>query len=113
MASDTELKNLIKNKNTAAFISATALVLAAVVLWPYGYYILLRWIVSIAAFFTAYVANKLDKTDNPLWTWPFMLVGFLFNPIAPVYLDRETWQVIDIAVALAFLISIFKMKADE
>jgi hypothetical protein len=29
------------------------------------------------------------------WTWIFGVLAVLFNPIAPVYLQRATWQIID------------------
>jgi hypothetical protein len=38
------------------------------------------------------------------------VIAILFNPIAPVYLDKGTWVVIDLIVAALFLISIFKIK---
>ena len=40
----------------------------------------------------------------------FALVAILFNPLAPVYLSRETWQPIDIAVAVLFLAAIPLVK---
>lgn len=105
-----ELKNLISNKNIAAGIAAAALVLAAIILFPYGYYILLRWIVAVSSVFTAYVASQLNRIG---WMWLFVLVALLFNPIAPVYLDRETWQIIDFVAAGLFVSSIFFMKGSQ
>ena len=32
----------------------------------------------------------------------FAAIAVLFNPIAPVYLSRGTWAVLDLAGALAF-----------
>jgi len=29
------------------------------------------------------------------WTWIFAVLAVLFNPIAPVHLQRATWQVVD------------------
>jgi len=110
LESDKELKELINNKNIAAWISVVALIPAAVVLWPYGYYTLLRWVITITASFVAYTANQLNRSG---WMWAFVIVALLFNPIAPVHLDRETWVVIDLIVAAIFLISIFKVKNHE
>ena len=36
-------------------------------------------------------------------TWLFVGIALLFNPLAPVYLDRGTWRPLDIACGLAFL----------
>jgi hypothetical protein len=29
------------------------------------------------------------------WTWVFGLLAVLFNPLAPVHLQRATWQIVD------------------
>jgi hypothetical protein len=36
-----------------------------------------------------------------------------FNPIMPIYLRRETWEVIDLAVAIILLISLFFIKGKK
>jgi hypothetical protein len=67
---------------------------------PYGYYTFLRWATTIAALFVAWVAWD----SGQQWaTWPFLAIAILFNPIAPVYLDRETWRPIDVVAAVCFL----------
>jgi len=100
-------KETIGYKNIAAGISAFMLFLAIAKL-PYGYYILLRWVVTISALFSAWVAyNSEDKF------WPFLMGGIaiLFNPIIPVYLTKEIWVVIDFIIAIVFLISILTGKS--
>jgi uncharacterized membrane protein len=77
---------------------------------PYGYYQILRWVVAGVAGYSAYLAYK-DK--NKLWTWIFGIVAVLFNPIAPIYLDRETWSVINIIVAGIFLVDIIKNHSNK
>jgi hypothetical protein len=67
---------------------------------PYGYYTFLRWAVSIAAIVVAWVAWH----SAVQWaTWAFVGIAILFNPLAPVYLQRSTWRPIDILCGLAFL----------
>jgi Family of unknown function (DUF6804) len=29
------------------------------------------------------------------WTWIFAVLAVLFNPLAPFYVQRQTWQIID------------------
>ena len=77
------------------------MLIGAVFEFDYSYYILLRWVVSIAAIYVAYVGLKHDK----LWvTLSFGFIGILFNPIAPVHLDRESWMPIDLALGAIFLL---------
>lgn len=76
-------------------------------LWGYGYYVLLRWVVTGTALFVLWAAYELKETK---WIWIMGLIALLFNPIAPIYLDKNTWVIIDFIVAGIFLISIFKTK---
>ena len=99
-------KETIQYKNIIAGISAFMLFLAIAKL-PYGYYTLLRWIVTINALFSVWVAYNSEDTF-----WVFLMGGIaiLFNPIIPVYLTKEIWVIIDVIVAILFLVSIFKIK---
>ena len=83
------------------------LLLAIPPIWPYGYYTLLRWVVCGTSAFIAFMAYELDKK---FWLWLIGLVAVLFNPIIPVYLDKETWVVIDLVVAVVIFISIWFLK---
>lgn len=69
-------------------------------LWPYGYYILLRWTVSISALLLTYKYYGLKKH---LLMIVFGVISILFNPIAPIYLNKELWIIIDFIVAGLFL----------
>jgi hypothetical protein len=84
-------------------ILAIALLLFAVGNHPYGYYQIMRWVVTITAFYNAY---KFSETHLDGWKWVFIAVGILFNPIFPVYLDKSTWAPIDIVVASIFIASL-------
>jgi hypothetical protein len=101
-------KETTKYKNIASLITIVMLLLAIPYgVWPYGYYILLRWVVTGTALFVLWTAYDSKKTP---WLWIMGVVALLFNPIAPIYLDKDTWVVIDFIVAGLFLISIFKIK---
>jgi len=100
------MKEVIQNKNTASKISAVMLLIAILPL-PYGYYILLRWIISSSAIFLAWVANELGKK---FWLFLMIIIVLLFNPIAPIHLDKGTWVIIDLIVAILFFTSINKIK---
>jgi len=103
-------KEIIKYKNIVSIISIVILLLAIPPIWPYGYYILLRWVVTASAIFLVWIAYNLKKT---FWLFLMGIIALLFNPIAPIHLDKETWIVIDLIVATIFLVSIFKIKIYE
>jgi len=103
-------KEIIKYKNIASAISIIMLLLAIPTFWAYGYYVLLRWVVTISAVFLLSLAYESKKT---FWFFSMGIVAILFNPIIPVHLDKETWVMIDFITAILFLISISKIKNYE
>jgi hypothetical protein len=102
-------RELIKYKNIASII-VIAMILLAIPsgIWPYGYYIFLRWVVTGVTLFVLWAAYELEKKT---WLWIMGVIAILFNPIAPIYLDKRTWVVIDFIAAIIFIVSIFKIKA--
>jgi hypothetical protein len=63
---------------------------------PYGYYTFLR----IAIFgFCAVVAFFGFTEKSHVWGLAFLLLAILFNPIIPVYLNRQTWFWLDVGAA--------------
>lgn len=79
-------------------------------LWPYGYYVVLRWIVSISA---GYIAYKYYEQKVQSWTIVFGIITILFNPIAPIYLDKSTWVIFDFLTAILFLYPFFTLKNEK
>jgi len=74
--------------------------------WPYGYFILQRWIVTISSIII------LIKAFDQNIDWAkiaFILIAILFNPIAPIHLTREIWIPIDIVSGILFLFGYFKI----
>lgn len=101
-------ENLVRYKNTMSGIAIVMLLLAIPSgLWAYGYYVILRWVVTIAALFVLWVAHTLKKN---VWVGIMAIVAILFNPIYPVYLDKGTWVIINLMAAVLFLVSMFKIK---
>ena len=84
------------------FLSAATLFLLGAVFghWPYGYYQLLRWIVCTAA---SVMALKAHSSDAKAWVVCFVVMAILFNPIAPISLDRATWVWVDLLAAVLLL----------
>ena len=69
-----------------------------------GYYQILRWAVSIGAVIWALQFN--NKNQGLFIT--FCIIAILFNPMAPVYLNRGLWQIIDFITAIIFIIPLIK-----
>ncbi len=91
---------------------ASILLLLALLSWPYGYYTFLKIVVTIiSAYYANYLyENKLAETLK-FWFWGLIFIAILFNPILPIYLDRETWGFIDILAAIFFAWMILKGNA--
>jgi len=100
-------KEIIQYKNIVSVVAIIMLLLAIPDIWPYGYYVVLRWVVAASALFLIWVSYELEKR---IWLVPMAIIAILFNPIVPIHLDKETWVIIDFVVAIFFLISIFGIR---
>ena len=79
------------------------MLLGAIAEWPYGYYILLRWITCITSILVVFQAFE----KNIDWTKVvFIVIAILFNPLAPIYLSRSIWIPLDIITAIIFIYAI-------
>ena len=85
----------------------------AMLLWalypdnPYGYYILLRWIVCPCFAFAAVQAFKLEKI---ILVWVLGVTAAIYNPIIPLHLNRGLWSVLKFAGIVAGSWSVFVFK---
>ena len=87
-------------------VVSVLMLMLALLDWPYGYYILLRFIVCGSAVFIALLSYEAEKQ----WLmWIAIFAALLFNPFIRVHLDREVWAVIDVVCAILFLFPIFKL----
>ena len=82
-------------------LSIIFLVVALFSIKEYGYFILLRWVVSFTSVYFAYYSYLHEKVA---WTWIMGLIAVLFNPILPIPLKRETWRYIDYVTALLIVV---------
>ena len=104
---DKDQINLLKG---AIIVSIVMLFLGIPSGWPYGYYTFLRWVVTGSAFFAIYITYNLKR---PIWIIPLVLTALLFNPLAPVYLDKSTWVFFDVVVGGFLLLVLNKIKLQE
>jgi len=74
--------------------------------WPYGFYSLVKIVVTGIAIYYAYTVYESAQGTN-WWFWLFTAIAILFNPIFPIYLyDKNIWNMMDIVVGILFLIFI-------
>jgi len=90
-------------------ISSILLVIALFSISEYGYYLFLRWVVFLSAIYVVYLFMGYKRTN---WIWVIVIIAILFNPIIPIYLNKEIWQIMDIIVAILLIITIFKAKEE-
>lgn len=95
------------NIKWACIISGVMLLLAIPTGMPYDYYIVLRWVIFLSSIFVAYVFYK---SHLLAWTFIFGGIAFLFNPIAPIYLSKESWVPIDLIASVLFFVAAYSVK---
>lgn len=75
--------------------------------YDYGFYQLLRIVVTLAAVYGVYVAFK---QEQPAWVWVLGIIAVLFNPIVPIHLDKETWMFHDVVAGILMFVASTKLK---
>ena len=81
-------------------LGAVLLLIAAVGTQPYGFYMVLRLVITVGA---VYWAWRVYKEGQRAWTWMFVAVALLLNPFLPIRMQRIQWQPIDLCLGI-FLI---------
>lgn len=81
----------------AIWLMPIALLLLALVSWPYAYYQMLRIIVCAAAGYLAY--GEYQRIGRGVWAVILAVVALTFNPIAPLHMKREIWAILNIGAA--------------
>lgn len=83
-------------------VVAIIFLLLALLDWPYGFYTLLKWVVTGVAVYYAYSIYEIIKKTNA-WFWTLVVIAVFNNPIAPIYLgDKGLWNIIDVIIAILF-----------
>ena len=73
---------------------------------PYGYFMLVRFVMTVACGWMAYQYYQGQKTVG---TWVFGILALLFQPMYKIALGRTVWNIVDVIVAI-FLIVLFVME---
>ena len=74
-----------------------------------AYYQVLKWFVIVGAILCGINFYK-QKKQNLFYI--FCAITILFNPIVPIFLTKSIWRIIDIIVAVIFLIAVLKINKD-
>ncbi len=92
-------------KQLSAIIRTVAglMLLVAISDLPYSYYQLLRIVICGASLFLVwyFIKAKIEWLG-----WIFIIPAILFNPIFPIYLDKYTWQLVDLIFGSMFILSL-------
>lgn len=77
-----------------ALAAAGVICLIAVLPMPYGWYMLMRWVVCAASIAAAlHWYGHSDKSAVAA-----MVIALLFNPIRPIALGRPLWMLVDVLI---------------
>jgi hypothetical protein len=80
--------------------------------FPYGVYMLLRIVITVAAAVIIYDSyKKINNIDITIVIFSIILI--IFNPILPIKLSKEIWLPIDLIAATIFFNHYFKNKDIE
>lgn len=109
--------NMPKSKNISfsvvPAVIASVLLIASFFQWPYGYYSLLKIIVTGVAIYYAFYLYEVLK-QHGFWFWVLIGIAIIFNPIFPIYLkDKTVWNAIDILVAIFLIVLILKYRNNK
>ncbi len=90
-----------------SLVAGVLLILAILNIWPYDFYIILRWIVCGVAIYNSFKYYEANLTG---WVFVFGALAFLFNPLFPIYMSKSAWVGIDLISAILFFISANSIK---
>lgn len=89
-------------------IMASLLLFFAILDFPYGYYVFLRFVVCGVAGYGAFLAA--DRRMQ-FWLWGLGGIAVLFNPIFPIYMDKEVWAVFDVLAGSFIFLSMWWLRS--
>jgi hypothetical protein len=94
-------------KNKVATLIGIIMLIIALFPNPYIYYEVQRFYICGL---TAYLAIQHYQKINFKFIFIFGLIAIIFNPIIPIYLNKEIWSIIDI---ITIILLIFSLKNNE
>ena len=103
--------NKRENDNGMLKVFILPLIIAAILFisiadLPYGFYSIMRIVVPLLSAIYLFLVYMI-KDEFSLMLIPNILIVMLWNPIFPVYLDKESWVVIDAIAGIIQIIMAF------
>lgn len=89
----------VSTLRSAMFIAAGLLAAAVIWTFPYGFYTILRIVVTGVGAWAAWSYFERKRTNIGLL---FAAIAVLFNPVIKISFERSEWRVIDAIAAIAF-----------
>ena len=83
------------------YVILAAMLLLCLAPMPYGYFMLVRFVMMVACGWMAYQYYQRQKTEA---AWVFGIIAMLFQPMYKIALGRTVWNIVDVIVALFFLV---------
>lgn len=77
---------------------------------PYGYYPIMRWVVSGSCVWLALTAYR--QGQEP-WAWLWGVIAGIYNPIFPVHSTRDIWYIVNVATIVAAVWYGFKSSRSD
>lgn len=71
---------------------------------PRDFYMMFRICICLISLGSAIWALRLRQA---VWIGLFAVIAIVFNPLTPFYLHKSTWQLLDLASAAVFAVSLF------
>ncbi len=91
-------------------VAAIALLLAIPTFWPYGYFVFLLILVTGVSLYNVSLSHRNNKRS---WVIVMIVVAILFNPLIPIYLEKELWIFIDVLAAGILLFASYSIPKSE
>ncbi|MGV8994454.1 MAG: DUF6804 family protein [Flavobacterium sp.] len=72
---------------------------------PYGFYQLVRFAALVGFAILAYMANQNHKQTE---MFAYIVLALLFQPFLKIAFGRQIWNIIDVVIGIALIVSIFQ-----
>ena len=95
-------------ENLLLFLIPAAMSLIALAPLPYGYYQLLRLVVTGSAAYHAWRGFERGERVLPAL---FTLLALTFNPVFRVHFEREIYAVLNVGAAILYLVAFIRDRA--
>jgi len=76
----------------------------------HAFFTLLKLVVFCSSIYFSWLAYQ---TKQNFWMARFIIIAFVFNPIIGFHLGKDLWQLLDVVVAIFYIISILRFKINE